>query len=54
MTREELRSRIHTTINNKKLDDQLKEAMVMTLVDEFVAKRDNDLANIIHKVASND
>lgn len=54
MDREELRSRIHTTINNKELDNQLKEAMIMTLVDAFVAKRDNDLANIIHKVASHD
>lgn len=54
MDYEELRGRIHTTINNKKLDNQLKEVMVMTLVDAFIAKRDNDLVNIIHKVASHD
>lgn len=50
MTREELKKQIHTTINNKKLDSQLKEVMVM----KFIAKRDNDLANIIHKVTNHD
>lgn len=50
MTREELKSQIRTTINDEKLDNQLKTVMVMTLVDQFIVNHDNNLVNEIGKV----
>lgn len=54
MTREELKERIHTIIDNEKLDDRLKKVVIMILVDQYIINCEKDLLNEIHRVLNYD